>query len=62
MWPITLSGRLTIIALVGRYPTNKLMVRKSILKQSREGPLITKTGVPIITSGINTALAVVSQI
>ena len=62
MWPITLSGRLTIIALVGRYPTNKLMVRKSILKQPREGPLITKTGVSIITSGINTALAVVSQI
>ncbi len=33
MWPITLSGRLTIEALVGRYPTNKLMVRKPILKQ-----------------------------
>ena len=22
MWPITLSGRLLIVALVGRYPTN----------------------------------------
>ena len=22
MWPITLSGRLSIVALVGRYPTN----------------------------------------
>jgi hypothetical protein len=22
MWPITLSGRLPIVALVGRYPTN----------------------------------------
>ncbi len=33
MWPITLSGRLTIVALVGRYPTNKLMVRKPISKQ-----------------------------
>ncbi len=32
MWPITLSGRLTIAALVGRYPTNKLMVRKLISK------------------------------
>ena len=28
VWPITLSGRLTIVALVGRYPTNKLMIRK----------------------------------
>ena len=62
MWPITLSGRLTIIALVGRYPTNKLMVRKSILKQPREGPLNKETGVSKFTSGINTALAVVSQI
>ncbi len=33
MWPITLSGRLTIEALVSRYLTNKLMVRKPIPKQ-----------------------------
>ncbi len=33
MWPITLSGRLTIVVLVGRYPTNKLMVRKPISKR-----------------------------
>ncbi len=31
MWPITLSGRLLIIALVGHYPTNKLIRRKLIL-------------------------------
>ena len=31
MWPITLSGRLLIVALVGRYPTNKLIRRGSIL-------------------------------
>ncbi len=30
MWPFTLSGRLCIIALVGRYLTNKLMHRKPI--------------------------------
>ncbi len=33
VWPITLSGRLTIVALVGRYPTNKLMVRELILRR-----------------------------
>ncbi len=27
VWPDTLSGRLPIVALVGRYPTNKLMGR-----------------------------------
>ncbi len=27
VWPNTLSGRLPIVALVGRYPTNKLMGR-----------------------------------
>ena len=30
VWPITLSGRLLIVALVGRYPTNKLMRRKPL--------------------------------
>ncbi len=28
VWPITLSGRLLIVALVGHYPTNKLMNRR----------------------------------
>ena len=32
MWPITLSGRLLIVALVGHYPTNKLISRGLILK------------------------------
>ncbi len=27
MWPITLSGRLPVVALVGRYPANKLIGR-----------------------------------
>ncbi len=34
MWPFTLSGRLPIVALVGHYPTNKLMGRRTILKLS----------------------------
>ncbi len=32
MCPYTLSGRIPIVALVGRYPANKLMGRKVILK------------------------------
>ena len=33
VWLIILSDQLTIVALVGRYPTNKLMVRRLIPKQ-----------------------------
>jgi hypothetical protein len=30
LWPVTLSGRLPVVALVGHYPTNKLMGRGPI--------------------------------
>src|SRR5947208_4300674 len=30
VWPVTLSGRLPVIALVGHYPTNKLIGRGPI--------------------------------
>ena len=33
VWLIILSDQLTIAALVGHYPTNKLMVRGPILKR-----------------------------
>ena len=36
MWPFTLSGRLPIVALVGHYPTNKLIGRGLI--QRRQVP------------------------
>ena len=36
MWPTTLSGRLSIVALVGRYPTNKLIERGIILEWKLE--------------------------
>ncbi len=36
VWPITLSGRLLIIALVGHYPTNKLIRRRLILQWQLE--------------------------
>ena len=40
VWPVTLSGRLRIVALVGRYPANQLMRHKSILYQCFEALLI----------------------
>ena len=33
VWRIILSDPLTIVALVGRYPTNELMVRRLILQR-----------------------------
>ncbi len=39
VWPIALSGRLSIGALVGRYLTNKLMERGLILKRQVAPPL-----------------------
>ena len=36
VWPDTLSGRLPIVALVGHYPTNKLMGRGTILRRQLE--------------------------
>ncbi len=35
LWPINLSARLCIIALVGLYPPNKLMQYVLILKRSK---------------------------
>ena len=39
MWPSALSGRLCIVALVGRYLTNQLMHRRSIRARSLSAPL-----------------------
>ncbi len=33
VWPVVLSDQLPIVALVSRYPTNKLMGRGAILKR-----------------------------
>ncbi len=42
VWPVILSDRLPIVALVGRYPTNKLMGRGLLLKrQVRRSPAFT---------------------
>ena len=42
VWPITLSGRPSIAALVSRYLTNKLMERGLIPKRQVTPPLISK--------------------
>ena len=38
MWPFNLSVRLPIVALVGRYLTNQLIGRESILKRINPFP------------------------
>ncbi len=39
VWLIILPDQLPIVALVGRYPTNKLVGRGLILQREPEGPL-----------------------
>ena len=61
VWPITLSGRLTIVALVGCYPANKLMVRELIYKRSLR--LLWPHPIrDVVLSGISTAFAALSRI
>ena len=48
LWPFTLSGRLPIIALVGRYPANQLIGRKALPQHLFSLP---GTCVPAIISG-----------
>ena len=51
MWPDTLSGRLPIVALVGRYPANKLMGRELILKRPK--PFVWERCLPHTLCGIS---------
>ena len=44
VWPVALSGRLPIVALVGHYPTNKLMGRRPIHERVKPFPLQTAIG------------------
>ena len=65
VWLIILSDQLTIVTLVGHYPTNKLMVRGSLLKRQlskKRSPFISKTTVSETVSGISNAFAKLSQI
>ena len=50
-WPITLSGRLPIVDLVGRYPTNYLIGREPIFH--RIPPLTPGVCTPVVSCGIS---------
>ena len=56
MWPITLSGRLPIVDLVGRYLTNYLIGREPTLH--RIAPLTSKGCPLVVLCGISTTFAV----
>ncbi len=62
MWPITLSGRLRIVALVGRYPTNKLIRRGPIYQQQLESEATFEDDNlrHVLLFGISTPLGVLS--
>ncbi len=49
MWPNTLSGQLTIIALVGLYPTNKLIVREHIFQRQQEAIFLPEGTYAVLT-------------
>ena len=51
MWPITLSGRLPIVALVGRYLTNQLIGRE--LTPDRIAPFTSGPCDPVVLCGIS---------
>ncbi len=53
VWLIILSDQLTIRALVGHYPTNKLMVRGPIPKQKPKPPLASVTEITVVSCGIS---------
>ena len=44
VWPVALSGRLPVKALVGHYPTNKLIGRGSILNRKTFQPERCRSG------------------
>ena len=58
MWPITLSGRLPIVDLVGRYLTNYLIGRELTLH--RIPPLTPVRCLTVVLCGISTTFAVLS--
>ena len=58
MWPITLSGRLPIVDLVGRYLTNYLIGREPT--PYRIAPLTPGPCEPVVLCGISTTFAVLS--
>ena len=58
MWPITLSGRLPIVDLVGRYLTNYLIGREPT--PNRIAPFTPGPCDPVVLCGISTCFQVLS--
>ena len=58
MWPITLSGRLPIVGLVGRYLTNYLIGREPT--PNRIAPLTPAPCGPVVSCGIRTPFGILS--
>ena len=58
MWPFTLSGRLPIVALVGRYLTNQLIGRE--LTPNRIAPFTSLPCGIVVLCGISTCFQVLS--
>ena len=58
VWPITLSGRLPIVDLVGRCPANYLMGRERT--PHRISPLTPGACTPVVLCGISTCFQVLS--
>ena len=56
MWPITLSGRLPIVDLVGRYLTNYLIGREPT--SNRIAPFTSEGCPPVVLCGISTCFQV----
>ena len=58
VWPVTLSGRLPVVALVGHYPTNKLIGRGPIPHRKSFPPHTVKR---MVLSGIRPSFPGLSQ-
>ena len=58
VWPVALSGRLPVVALVGHYPTNKLIGRESIPSRNS---FHTQTMQSRVISGIRPSFLGLSQ-
>lgn len=58
VWPITLSGRLPVVALVGHYPTNKLIGRGPIPHRKSFPPTTMRQ---LVISGIRPSFPGLSQ-
>ena len=58
VWPVTLSGRLPVVALVGHYPTNKLIGRGPIPHRKSFPPQSMQT---VVLSGIRPSFPSLSR-